>query len=255
VGAIEPLGRSLAWDGCFNVRDLGGLETASGGRTRRGAVVRADNVRRLSAAGWQAALDHGVRLLVDLRFEGEEPDEPMPPEGIEVVAVSLFGQHSPRRERVFEERLRGATDVASVYAAGYVRTLEESPERVMAAVAAVADTELEDSVVLHCFAGKDRTGIVSALLLGVAGVPDEIVAADYAASEPNVRVIFSDWIASAANQPELELRQRLAEAPHATMVTVLNWLRTHAGGAAAYLRDAGLTGEQLERLRERLLES
>ena len=62
MGALEAdehqdaLRRSLAWDGCFNVRDLGGLETASGGRTRRGMVVRADNVRRLTAAGWQAAL-------------------------------------------------------------------------------------------------------------------------------------------------------------------------------------------------------
>ena len=72
----EALRRSLAWDGCFNVRDLGGLETASGGRTRRGVVVRADNVRRLTAAGWQAALDHGVRRVVDLRFEDEAPGEP-----------------------------------------------------------------------------------------------------------------------------------------------------------------------------------
>ena len=63
----------------FNVRDLGGLETTSGGRTRHGVVIRADNVRRLSPAGWAIALDHGVRLLVDLRFEGESPDDPSPP--------------------------------------------------------------------------------------------------------------------------------------------------------------------------------
>jgi protein-tyrosine phosphatase len=255
VGSLEPLGRSLAWDGCFNVRDLGGLETASGGRTRRGAVVRADNVRRLSAAGWQAALDHGVRRLVDLRFEAEERDEPVPPEGIEVVAVSLFGKHNPQVEKAFDERIRDADDIASVFAAGYIQTLAERPERVVAAVAAVADSEHADGIVIHCFAGKDRTGIVSALLLGVAGVPDEIVAADYAESEPNVKPLFGDWIATAANESELELRRRIVQAPSATMVTVLAWLRDNAGGAAGYLREAGLTGEQIARLRTRLMES
>jgi protein-tyrosine phosphatase len=255
VGALEPLDRSLAWDGCFNVRDLGGLETASGGRTRHGAVVRADNVRRLSAAGWQAALDHGVRRLVDLRFEGEERDEPIPPEGVDVVAVSLFGQHDPRVERAFDERMRDADDIASVFAAGYIQTLAEAPERVVAAVAAVADSDHADGIVIHCFAGKDRTGIVSALLLGVAGVPDEIVAADYAESEPNVKPLFGKWIATAATESELELRRRIIQAPSATMVTVLAWLRDSTGGAAGYLRQTGLTGEQIARLRMRLVEA
>jgi protein-tyrosine phosphatase len=254
VGAVEALSRSLAWDGCFNVRDLGGLETASGHRTRRGAVVRADNVRRLSAAGWQAALDHGVRRLVDLRFEGEKPGEPSPPEGVEVVGVSLFGQHDPQVERAFDERMRDADDIASVFAAGYIRTLEESPERVAAAVAAVADGDHTDGIVIHCLAGKDRTGIVSALLLGVAGVPDEIVAADYAESAPNMKLLFGDWIATAESAPELELRRRVVQAPSETMVTVLAWLRNSAGGAAAYLREAGLAHEQMARLRTRLVE-
>jgi len=254
VGALEVMSRSLAWDGCFNVRDLGGLETASGGRTRRGAVVRADNVRRLSAAGWQSALDHGIRRLIDLRFVGEEPGEPIPPEGIDVVGVSLFGQHDPRVEREFDERVRAADDIASVFADGYIHTLEKSPERVAAAVAAVADGDDADGIVIHCFAGKDRTGIVSALLLGVAGVPDEAVASDYAASGPNMSLLFGDWIATAETAPELELRRRIAQAPSATMITVLTWLRASAGGAAGYLREAGLAEEQLDRLRARLVE-
>jgi protein-tyrosine phosphatase len=251
VGAVD---RSLGWDGCFNVRDLGGLETSSGGRTRRGAVVRADNVRRLSAVGWQTALDHGIRRLVDLRFEDEVPGEPGPHGSIEVVAVSLFGQHDPQVAREFDERVRDGDDIASLFAALYIRTLEKSPDRVVAAIAAVADTDHRDGIVIHCFAGKDRTGIVSALLLGLAGVPDEIVAADYAESERNVELLFSDWIASAESESELELRRRLVQAPSATMITVLAWLRDSAGGASGYLRESGLANEQLERLRARLLE-
>jgi len=217
--------------------------------------VRADNVRGLSSSGWQEALDHGVRRLVDLRFEREGPGEPSPPETIEVVGVSLFGQHDPKAEREFDERVRDAEDVAAVFAAGYIRTLEKSPERVAAAVAAVADSDPADGVVIHCFAGKDRTGIVSALLLGVAGVPDEIVAADYAASGPNMEHLFGNWIATAENKSELELRQRLAQAPHTTMIAVLAWLRDQAGGAASYLREVGLTDAQITRLRARLVEA
>lgn len=251
---MGTLDRSLTWDGCFNVRDLGGLETASGGRTRRGAVVRADNVRGLSAAGWQAALDHGVRRLVDLRFEGESPGEPAPPEAIEVVGVSLFGEHDPQAERRFDERVRDAEDVASVFADGYIRTLERSPERVSAAVAAVADSDPVAAIVIHCFAGKDRTGIVSALLLGVADVPDEVVVADYAESGSNVKSLFVDWLAAAESEAERELRRRLVQAPAATMLTVLAWLRETAGGAAGYLREVGITEAQIDRLHTRLLE-
>lgn len=248
------MSRSLTWDGCFNVRDLGGLETASGGRTRRGAVVRADNMRGLSAEGWQAALDHGVRRLVDLRFEGEVPGEPDAHETVEIHGISLFGEHNPTHERAFDDRVRTGEDIASLFADLYVRTLERSPDRVAAAVAAVADADHTHGVVIHCFAGKDRTGIVSALLLGVAGVPDEIVAADYAESEPNVALLFRDWVARAENESELELRRRVIQAPHDTMVAVLAWLRESADGAAAYLREAGLGEEQIVRLRRRLID-
>ncbi len=112
-----------------------------------------------------------------------------------------------------------------------------------------------DGIVIHCFAGKDRTGIISALLLGVAGVPDEIVAADYAASGPNMEHLFGNWIATAENESELELRQRLAQAPHTTMIAVLAWLRDSAGGAASYLGEVGLADAQITRLRARLVEA
>ncbi|HEY6032238.1 MAG TPA: tyrosine-protein phosphatase, partial [Gaiellaceae bacterium] len=70
------MSRALAWDGCVNVRDLGGLPTEDGGVTLRGAVVRSDNARRLSDAGWQALLDHGVRTVVDLRWADERDEDP-----------------------------------------------------------------------------------------------------------------------------------------------------------------------------------
>jgi protein-tyrosine phosphatase len=259
VGAVEAddhadaLRRSLAWDGCFNVRDLGGLETVSGALTRRGVVVRADNVRRLTAAGWQAALDHGVRRVVDLRFENEVPGEPDAHDGVEVVVVPMRGRHDPEAARAFEQALLDADDLAPVFAAGYIGLLEELSGRVGGAVAAVADAKDGEGVVVHCFAGKDRTGLVSALLLSLAGVPDELIAADYAASDPGVERLSAPWFSSARDETELTIRRRVSTSPHAAMIDVLAWLKETAGGPDQYLRSAGLSDAQLAALRARFV--
>lgn len=249
MGTVE---RSLTWDGCFNVRDLGGLETASGRRTRYGAVIRADNVRRLSEAGWQAALDYGVRRVIDLRFAGEAPGEDDAHAAVDVIAISLFGRHDPEAARAFDERLLATDDIGAVFAAGYIRTLERAPQRVAEAVAAVADAEDEHGVLIHCFAGKDRTGIVTALLLDAVDVHDHEIAADYAASHANLGAVFDPWVAEARDDDERETRLRAALSPAGTMGAVLAWL-DEAGGARSYLADAGVTKEQLERLERRLV--
>ena len=252
MGAVAALGRSLAWDGCFNVRDLGGLETAAGGRTRHGAVVRSDNVRRLSARGWEAALAHGVRRVVDLRFENEEPGEPDAHAAVEVVSLPLHGPHRPAETEAFERRMSEADDIAPVFTAGYIRMLQRT-DRVGAAVAAIADADPDHCVVVHCFAGKDRTGLVSALLLTLVGVPDDVVAADYAASDPGVARLCESWFSSAGSTAERELRERICRSPEDSMRGVLAWLRESAGGADGYLREAGLDERRIERLRQRLL--
>jgi protein tyrosine/serine phosphatase len=244
-------GRTLSWEGCLNVRDLGRLPVSSSGLTRTGVVVRADNVRRLTSAGWETALGFGVRRVVDLRFPAEEPDEPAAHEHVEVVAVSLFGEHDAVQAAAFDKRVRDADDVAALFAEMYVRTLEQNADRVAAVVDAVA--EADGAVVVHCFAGKDRTGLVSALLLSLASVPDNAVAADYALSEPNVAYLCRDWVAAAAADPdEHRLRTRLLQSPAAAMAAVLRWVRESAGGVDAYLREAGVDSSTLHRLRARL---
>jgi protein-tyrosine phosphatase len=217
-------------------------------------VVRADNVRRLTAAGWQAALDHGVRRIVDLRFENEVPGEPDAHGGVEVVVIPLRTGRDLEAAQAFEQAVLDAENLAPVFAATYIQILEKVPERVGRAIGAIADTPAGDGVVVHCFAGKDRTGIVAALLLSLAGVPDELIAADYAASDPGVEALSSPWFASARDETELRLRRRISVSPHTTMLDVLTWLNETAGGPDEYLRSAGLSDAQLEALRARLID-
>ena len=93
----------------------------------------------------------------------------------------------------------------------------------------MADAKDGEGVVVHCFAGKDRTGIVSALLLSLAGVPDELIAADYAASDPGVELLSTPWFESARDETELTIRRRVSTSPHAAMVDVLAWLHEIGG--------------------------
>jgi protein-tyrosine phosphatase len=189
--------------------------------------------------------------VVDLRFENEEPGEPDAHDAVEVFALPLHGPHRPTDMEAFERRLSEADEIAPVFASSYIRMLKRT-DRVGAAVAAVADADPEHCVVVHCFAGKDRTGLVSAILLSLAGVPDEVVAGDYAASDPGVARLCEGWFTSARSAAEQELRRRLCSAPAEAMLGALGWLRESAGGAEGYLRTAGLDEQQVERLRRRL---
>jgi protein-tyrosine phosphatase len=216
-------------------------------------VVRADNVRRLTEVGWQAALAHGIRRVVDLRFAGESPGESDAHADVDVISISLFGHHDPETAKAFDERLLATDDIGAVFAASYISTLEHAPLRVADAVAAVADADDEHGVLIHCFAGKDRTGIVTALLLDAVGVCGHEIAADYAASHGNLGGVFDPWVAKARDDDERETRLRSALSPAETMEAVLAWLDS-AGGSRTYLAEAGLTSAQLDRLERRLVD-
>jgi protein-tyrosine phosphatase len=244
--------RRLAWDGCVNVRDLGGLPLEGGGSTRFARVVRADNIRRLSPAGWEALQAFGVRRIVDLRFVRERADEADVPHGLELVAVSLFGDHDPEELDRRDDIVRRATDDVDAIDLFYTETLATREAQVAEALQAVAAAP-EGPVVVHCFVGKDRTGLVAALLLRLAGVSPEIVAEDYALSGPVVGPLVDDWIAAAGDEHERSFRQRVSSAPAEGLRRVLATLEQRWGGAEAYLRAAGVSPREIELLRRRLV--
>jgi protein tyrosine/serine phosphatase len=244
---------ALAWEGCLNVRDLGGLPTEDGRRTRAGAVVRSDNVRGLTDAGWRALADHGVTRIVDLRWPEELAEDQPRDVDIDVVHVSVLGEtYDAGYVAELDAHLASVDDVADHYAWSYVDFLERYRNRFGLAFAAVADAD--GTVVVHCMGGKDRTGIVSALLLRLAGVRLDAIGEDYAVTAANLEPSTSKWIPAITDEVARAKWEKLRDTPADAMVRVVEEIEARYGDVASYLRAAGLTDAQIERLRERLVD-
>jgi protein tyrosine/serine phosphatase len=243
--------RSLAWDGCVNVRDLGGHATEDGSVTRFGAVVRADSIRQLSDGGWEALADYGVSRIVDLRFHEDLAADPPREVQAEVVHVPVFPHPDTGAWEEIDKLSAAAPDDATATRDVYLTALLLLPEQFAAAVEAVADAP-EGVVVVHCVGGKDRTGLVTALLLRLAGVAIADIAADYAVSGDNLHERARPWIEEAETPEELRRRTRISATPAEGMAGVLEELQRRYGGVAGYLRSGGADDEVLERARARL---
>ena len=245
--------RVLTWDGCVNVRDLGGHPTEDGRTTRFGAVVRADSVRALSDAGWDALLAYGVSRIVDLRLHSELALDPPRELSVEVVHVPVM-QELDDEEWVEIDAIGDAEpDAASSTRAVYLEFLERRRPLFGEAIAAVAGAPEDGAVVVHCFYGKDRTGLVVALLLRLAGVDVQTIATDYALSGPNLREQTAAWVAAADDDVERERRRRIGTAPAEAMVAVLEELERRYGSVRGYLRAAGVPAETIDAAAARLL--
>lgn len=243
----------LSWDACYNARDLGGLPVVDGGQIRPGALIRSDILSRLTPVGRQALIAHGVRTVIDLRTLEQIVAEP---------SAFVIGQPRPG-EPVYrilpvenpDSPHFAAVDNAPSRAENYCLMLKHFRPQFAAILRAVADAPA-GGVLLHCHAGKDRTGVVVGLLLGLAGVPDEVIAADYAASEERLWPLFYQMEAAVAHDPKKLAaiqRQKPIALPE-TMQAVLDHLRARYGGVTNYLLATGLRETELARVQERLVE-
>jgi protein-tyrosine phosphatase len=244
-----PAGRRLAWDGCINVRDLGGHPTEDGGETRFGRIVRADSVRQLSDEGWQALVDYGTSRIVDLRWQEEREADPPRELPVDVIHVQLFGSRSDMDE--INKAIADLERPVESRRATYLECLRRFDSSFAEAAEAVAGPR-EGAVVVHCAGGVDRTGLVSALLLRLAGVSREEIAADYALSEQSWAPFMEEWIGDAETEEERSLRRLLSGVPAEAMVETLQMLETQHGSVRGYLREAGASESSLDRVVARL---
>ena len=237
----NPADRHLDWDGCFNARDLGGIPLAGGGETRRGAVIRADNIDGLTSAGWSALQEHGVRTVIDLRNDDErELDRSQRPAGISTLQLPLDAIDD---SDFWDDWMHGPQFATPLY---YAAHLERFPERSARVLAAVARAE-PGGVLVHCMGGRDRTGQVSMLLLALAGVAPEDIAADYALSAARLRSRYES-LGEPDQGPLLdEFLTARGTSAHELIVSILA-----AIDVEATLRHGGLGSADVAALRERL---
>lgn len=222
--------------GPHNIRDLGGLPRAGGGATLPGRVLRACAMQGLPAEGRGALVAGGLSTVIDLRSDAERAAVPPPfagVAGVETRALPLFADLAPITVMMGD-------DPGFRLETRYVRALEIAAPRFAAVIGAIAEAA-PGMVLFHCTAGKDRTGLIAALLLGLAGVERDAVVADYARTATEGAALIADLRARglAAGADPATLATILASPPEA-MAATLAVLDARFGGAAGYLADAGL---------------
>ncbi len=235
--------RHLDWEGCFNVRDLGGLRTTDGRETRWGRIVRADALDGLTAAGWAALSAHGVRTVIDLRSDDElGGDVARRPASVTTVQLPLDGSDDREFWNVWASGPQFGTPLY------YRPHLERFPERSAAVIAAIARAE-PGGVAFHCGGGRDRAGQVSVLLLALVGVAPEDIAADYALSAERLPARY----AARGEEDQGPLLQEFLASRDTTAGELITSMLADLDVEACLLA-AGLTSEDAVALRRRLLD-
>ncbi|MBL7490193.1 tyrosine-protein phosphatase [Frankia sp. AgB1.9] len=249
-------------EGCDNVRDLGGLPTVDGGQTQYGVLLRSDTLQHLSPAGvLRLRDDYGLRTILDLRTPEEATREGRGPLGDEAIAYHNLSFLRTRwlmpAEIAAEEeaalaliRIRTSDDRVEHYL-DYLRLAGDS---VSTAIGLIAD-EANGPTLFHCAAGKDRTGVLAAVVLSIVGVEREAIIEDYLATNDRIHLIetrlsalpsYERGIRTRADVDQLRVRPEV-------MAGVLERVDQTWGDAAGWARQAGLSDESITALRSRLV--
>ncbi len=211
-------------------------------------VVRADNLNKLAPVGVAAMVAYGVRTVIDLRDPRELEKFPNP-----LVAAPPHGVVFTNVPLVSEANWEALKDPAWM-TEGYALMARLSHDNIAKVVAALSDAH-PGGVVVHCHAGKERTGVVAALLLSLAGVPDETVAQDWIVTDEYLQPLYEEWLATETDAAVRAKRLEgfVTRAEH--IVDVLTYVRRTHGSVQEYLFAGGVTADQLDHAKRRLLSS
>ena len=243
--------RLLAWSNCYNARDLGGYRTDDGGQTRWGSIVRADSLCQLTPSGCAALRAYGIRTVIDLRHRRELDKAPHPFAGPTFTDDAPNYLHLPLEEwddPDYDAAMRAAMPTEAFI---YPVIMEFFADRLAAVLGAIAHAP-DGGVVVHCTAGKDRTGIVAAALLAIAGVSTETIVADYALSAALLLPRYEEAVRQAQSEEDRARLPMPPTSPPGRMVATLDWVEQRYGGMHAYLAAAGVSAKDIARLRARL---
>jgi protein-tyrosine phosphatase len=255
----SSLDRWLTFEGIDNVRDVGGLPVRGGGRTRSGVLLRSAALRSVTPNDLARLVDElGLKLVLDLRSPTEiDRDGPtaVARAGVETLALNFIGKS--------REALPAADETdGQRMVRHYLGYLGDHPENVAEGVRRLAAEDAGPALV-HCAAGKDRTGVLVAMVLDAVGVERDAVVTDYVLSAEKVEQIFRRRVETLGEEMPENIDRHKPRAE--TMVAVLDRLDAdHArdaarggadGGAAGWMRANGIDDAAIARLRERLVDS
>ena len=247
--------RALDVEGAYNVRDLGGYKTSDGKTTHYRAFLRADGLHDLPESSKTGLFEYGVRTVIDLRrtFETvETPNSLANTEGVDYHHLNMIGDTEPPGYiPPPEDEWTTPEATAEIY-----RVLLDERQEVISETLVTLANSKSHTAIYHCAAGTDRTGIISALLLGLAGVPDDTIIADYAFSSHGLRdKLLAEGIPDSLADHDFALEEPPEIlAPPSAMVRTLKHLNDKYGGIEPYVRHIGLTDAQVSEIRNMLRE-
>jgi len=246
---LEIRNRRLDIPGAFNVRDLGGYPTRSGNVTAWRALLRAGCLHNATPGGPGGLLNYGVRAIIVLRSPREIAKSPAPLE----IRDAVTYHHIPVVE---DAALPGTTDTIPEDLAALYRIFLDGSQPAMLRIFAAMASASRGTILFNCTAGKDRTGVVAALLLGLADVERASIASDYSESAHNLEPLFASIRLSLQAAPPVEriLFERLLGSDKHMMALTLAYLDDRYGGAETYLRQIGLEDAQVLRIKSRLID-
>ena len=242
---------NLARDGVFNTRDLGGLLTSNGQKIAPRKLLRADALQRVQLSG-PALREFGIVRVLDLRDDLErEKSGEIQVDGIEV-------EHHPVIDPAFAWHSEEESEFADLLFLRYCEIFSSFGPRFLGAVNSIAEVLDESNsspsgaVAYHCAIGKDRTGLLTALLLSIRGVDDQAIASDSAKSSAATAVLWS-FSLPGGETTDRDLELGVWSARPETMLRTLGWLDVEFGGAEQYMIEQGLEADAISTLRESLL--
>ncbi len=232
--------RLIKIENLTNCRDLGGYETQSGYYTKAHKYIRSSNITSLTTQGIEALLDYGVNVVVDLRSDFEVEQLPSQLKDCEEVTYYHLDLLGIPDFNVLPEDIKNYDDLG-----GYYRFILESSKQRIKAVFELFVKHLDDCILFNCSSGKDRTGIIAALLMDLAGCHEYDIVKDYSETAGNIEAMMP-YLEELVDE---EGQKYLGSHPN-NMIMMLNYLNEEYGSSRGYLLSLGISEDDLETLVE-----